>query len=253
MLITEAPGRSRSCGTAAWTNVNGTVTLKWNADSISSAVLSRNARHMSPPPAQFTTVSRPPNSSTVRSISPASELSSVTSAGNAMARPPDAVMSAATSSNCFSVRETSATAAPTSTNARAIPSPIPRPPPVMSATLSVNENGLDVAMVSSTLPRRPHALPAASARYKPPRTAANAGMIDADIDSRGNSSGNTGVATSSTVGPISSATVCRKSRSNPYTSAALVEVISADLVLGHIGEQQPQHERVLGNEPSVWG
>jgi hypothetical protein len=53
-------------------------------------------------------------------------------------------MSSATASTCAAVRATSATDAPASTKQRAMASPIPRPPPVISATLSASEKAFDV-------------------------------------------------------------------------------------------------------------
>jgi hypothetical protein len=63
----------------------GYDTLKWNASSRTLTVVSRNGRHMSPPPAQLTRESRPPSSLTVRSTRSGSRASSAMSAGRVSA------------------------------------------------------------------------------------------------------------------------------------------------------------------------
>src|SRR5712692_3352012 len=64
--------------------------------------------------------------------------SSATSAGTAAARPPALRISCATASISDCVRAATTTAAPSPANFRAMARPIPRPPPVMTATFPPN-------------------------------------------------------------------------------------------------------------------
>ncbi len=85
-------------------------------------------------PAAVTSTSRRPKSATVCSTSATTAASCVTSVGTASARPPAALIAAATSAICWRVRAASTTAAPSRANASAIARPMPRPAPVTIAT-----------------------------------------------------------------------------------------------------------------------
>src|SRR5262249_5636358 len=86
-------------------------------------------------PALLTRTSIFPNSATVRATSPSTWSAFVTSLAPAIARRPSARASAAPSSAVSALRSESATSQPSRASRSAIARPIPRPAPVISATL----------------------------------------------------------------------------------------------------------------------
>ena len=112
------------------------------SDSSPSAAVEKCAPHV-PPPAEFTTVSSPPNSPTARPIRPSiqAEIGDV----RCQERPPARLVHVLGDSlDLFlrtrhqSDRRAGLREGPSDTL------PIPRPPPVINATLSLSKNGLDV-------------------------------------------------------------------------------------------------------------
>src|SRR5688572_6863034 len=85
-------------------------------------------------PALFTRMSTLPNPFRAASIISRMLAGSVTSAGNAFASAPSLVSSAAIFSTCSAVRAATKIRAPSRARERAMAAPIPRPPPVTTAT-----------------------------------------------------------------------------------------------------------------------
>src|SRR5581483_7497276 len=96
-------------------------------------------RWLPPPPAPLTRTSTWPSPPRTAPASRSTSPASVTSATTPSVGPPRAASSAAVSSTAARVRAATATAAPASASARAVLRPIPRLPPVTSATFPLSD------------------------------------------------------------------------------------------------------------------
>src|SRR5215211_8174864 len=136
--MTAPDGLSRRWGSASWTRKTGPRRLTSIDFAYASGVKwPRSSR--SGVAALFTTMSRRPSSSTVRSTSTCRESSSPRWVGTPMASPPMARRACAVSSQASALRLATATRAPEATKPSAIDRPIPVPP-VTIATRPVRSN-----------------------------------------------------------------------------------------------------------------
>ena len=108
--------------------------FKATVRSHSSRGKSDNGILIGDPPALFTHVVNFPYSEIAAFARFSTASSSVTSVVTAIAEPPDSLISVATRSISSVLRAARTTDAPASENDLAIPSPIPRPAPVITAT-----------------------------------------------------------------------------------------------------------------------
>ena len=106
-----------------------------------------------PMPALLQRTSRRPQRATAPSITRCISEARATSAVSATATPPDATIEEATRDAPLASRSTTTTRPPSWANARAIASPIPDPPPVISTTLSTNRR-LTVTALMVPIPHR---------------------------------------------------------------------------------------------------
>src|SRR6202162_3895081 len=123
---------------AAWVVANTPRMLMSITRSISSSVVSSNGFGMAVP-ALFTSTSSRPKAATAFSTAPLTALASAASAWIATAFPPASSMVLITAAAALeSLAYVMATLAPSAARRFAIAAPIPREPPVTSATLLVN-------------------------------------------------------------------------------------------------------------------
>ena len=101
--------------------------------------------------ALFTTMSRRPKRSTVRSTSAWTASSSPMCVGTPMAWPPAAVSAASASAHESALRLATATLAPAATKPSAIDRPMPRVPPVTIATRPVRSNSFSTRSRSTAV------------------------------------------------------------------------------------------------------
>src|SRR6185503_6617621 len=138
MLTMRPLLRAIMCGIACLAQRNAPVTFTASVRSQSARSMSTTRSVGPPTPALLTRMSSPPSSASVAATTDFTAASSATSASAVATRPPALRISAAVASSVSRRVAASITAAPSETKRSAIARPMPRPPPVMSATLPLS-------------------------------------------------------------------------------------------------------------------
>ena len=166
------PPAARRCGTTACSEWNTPLTFVSTHSSHHSTGISSTRAGGGFWPALSTARCRPPYASTVRRTSASTALLSRTSVTTPSASPPASLIASTVVSSSCSVRDAQTTAAPAAAKRTAIARPMPRPPPVTTATCpasgrsrSAADCSIGDAAFTQGHVRRPPA-PSASARVE---------------------------------------------------------------------------------------